>query len=425
MTMLRRGQAGGVRGEVRARRTPALEARMGSSRGVWRWTAHGLGLLVCLMVGVPQSSALAWQNELPAGFTIEGRVVDQAGFPIDGAVVSMQGPSTGQVRTGRDGRFRFDGVHTGDAELGIRRLGFQPLSLGVQVTGERMADLEVRLEPLAQQLAPVRVFERREVYDERLAGYHSRLAARGSGYFITRERMDRSTNWTLPDLLREIPGVRIAPINGINKAVRIRGSQCAPLVFVDGFPASVGEFDLEMLPLASLEGVEIYPSLASLPAEFGAARGLERCGVIAAWSRPANQPKGRAASPARIDVEALVASGAVYTADQVQRAARLDTATSPAIAYPDSLWRAGQGGRVLVELVVGADGEVEQGSVRVISATHPAFAEAASDALAGSFFSPGVRGNRTVRQLVQVPVVFAPMALPGAPPSSGGSGPLP
>lgn len=369
---------------------------------------HCSGLLLAFAC-LTAASARAQQVGAGGGRgSLTGLVLDDAGFPLVGATVALPSAGGTAVSTRSDGRFRFGAVPSGALAVRVRRLGYMQRDSTIRVVAGEEVELELRMQPVARLLAPVTVFEVREVYDARLAGFHARSRARKGGYFITRDRLQRSTSWSLPDLLRQVPGARVAPVNGINKAVRFRGARCAPVVFVDGFAASAGEFDLEMLPVASLEGVEVYSSMASVPAELDAPHGASRCGVIAVWSRPAPGRRDRTPSVAPVDLERVVADGEVFTADQVQVTAQLDTAASPPIGYPDSLWRAGRGGRVVLELVVGTDGEVEPGTVRIVSSTHPAFAEAARVALSVSYFTPAVLGRRAVRQLVQLPIVFVP-----------------
>jgi TonB family protein len=74
--------------------------------------------------------------------------------------------------------------------------------------------------------------------------------------------------------------------------------------------------------------------------------------------------------------------------------------------YPRSLRTAGVEGSVLVTFVVDTAGRAEPGSVRVVSNTHPLFAEAVRQWLGRTRYAPAeIRGMR-VRQLVQQEVGF-------------------
>jgi TonB family protein len=86
--------------------------------------------------------------------------------------------------------------------------------------------------------------------------------------------------------------------------------------------------------------------------------------------------------------------------------------------YPDSLYTAGVSGRVVAEFIVGEDGRIEDGSISIASATDPAFATSVESALDGVIFRPAVLDGKPVRQLVQLPFTFDPVALPdSAPPA--------
>ncbi|HJP59345.1 MAG TPA: TonB family protein, partial [Gemmatimonadaceae bacterium] len=185
---------------------------------------------------------------------------------------------------------------------------------------------------------------------------------------------------------------------------------------IDGFPADAGVMDLDMIDLASVEGVEIYSGVASVPPEFMGARGQHGCGVIAIWSRPTRPRKQRIARASEVDLEKLLAARAVYTSDQVDNPARL-TPASASPAYPDSLWRAAVAGRVVAEFIVDAEGAIEPGSLRIVSSTHPYFTSAVKAALDDAVFTPARLGGQPVRQIVQVPFVFAANVRDSVPPA--------
>lgn len=74
--------------------------------------------------------------------------------------------------------------------------------------------------------------------------------------------------------------------------------------------------------------------------------------------------------------------------------------------YPDQLRRAGVSGLVQVQYVVGSDGRVDEQSIRVLASSHPAFLQAALQALRDSRFKPARRGGRPVAVLVQQTIRF-------------------
>jgi protein TonB len=74
--------------------------------------------------------------------------------------------------------------------------------------------------------------------------------------------------------------------------------------------------------------------------------------------------------------------------------------------YPDALRGAGLEGRVVARFVVDTAGRVEAGSVQIVSAAHPAFAEAVRRTLPALRFRAAEAGGRRVRQLVDMPFDF-------------------
>jgi protein TonB len=74
--------------------------------------------------------------------------------------------------------------------------------------------------------------------------------------------------------------------------------------------------------------------------------------------------------------------------------------------YPDALRGAGVEGRVVARFVVDTAGRVEPGSVQIVSAAHPAFAEAVRRTLPALRFRAAEAGGRRVRQLVDMPFDF-------------------
>lgn len=97
--------------------------------------------------------------------------------------------------------------------------------------------------------------------------------------------------------------------------------------------------------------------------------------------------------------------GIAFLDSQVEVQVALDT-RSPMPRYPQLLRDAGVEGATLVRFVVDTFGRVEQGTVKVVESTHPAFALAVQAVLPQMRFSPARVGERKVRQLVEFPLQF-------------------
>jgi TonB family protein len=366
------------------------------------WSALRWSSAFACLLGTTTLPAVVLAQEQQG--SIAGTVLDSLGGALSGAQVSVQGTNIRAV-SDNEGTFRLGRLRAGDVTLLIRRLGYRPESPNVRVNPQAETRLDVRMSALAMQLPTVEVRRKAEVYDSRLAGFVARQE-KHVGHFVTREQLDRMRSARFVDALRQIPGVQMRPLRGGGTTVALRGSRCPPLVFIDGFPAGAGTMDLDMLDLASVEGIEVYSGVATVPAEFMGARGTHACGVIAVWSRPfrKRRPLEDAES---VNLEQLLASQAVYTSDQVDDPARLAQG-SVTPSYPDSLWRAGVNGRVVVEFIVDTAGVIEPGSLRVVSSTHPYFAAAVKSALESVVFRSAALAGKRVRQIVQLPFIFAP-----------------
>lgn len=178
---------------------------------------------------------------------------------------------------------------------------------------------------------------------------------------------------------------------------------------VDGFPASLGRFDLNMIDLTTVEGIEVYLHGSSVPAALAGSYGMENCGLIAIWSRPM-RPTVRAnqALPKhRLDLDSLLRSNRVFTAASVDEPAAYREGTAVP-AYPDSLYRAQVSGHVVARFVVDTMGAVDGQTVKIVSATLPPFAASVEQALRRAVFSPARVGGRAVPQLVEMPFDFKP-----------------
>jgi TonB family protein len=330
--------------------------------------------------------------------SLSGTVRDSLGAAIVGAQVVV--PSGRRASSDDHGRFVLAALPGGTVHVTIRRLGFLPISVDWLVA-PGSPPLDVRLAAIAQSLAAVEVREHREPYDARLAGFNARRA-RKAGHFLTRSDLERKNGFNLTDVIRDVPGARVITMRGaLGKTVLLRGATCPPLVFIDGFPASAGPFDLDMVNLKTIEGIEVYSGAASIPMELIGPRGLEQCGVIAIWSRPAGP---RRVAPARteatVDVQPLIESHEVRLATEVDTEARYIAGSAEPL-YPDSLWRAHMDGHVIAQFVVDSAGAVETGTVTIVASSHPEFAAAVRAAVPAARFEPAVARGRRVRQLVQ------------------------
>ena len=350
--------------------------------------------------------AMLRAQEPGARGTVAGMVRDSSGAGIAGAEITIVGTGL-RAHTNPQGEFRLTNVPAGTVTVGVRRLGFIPTVASIEIGLNQAATMSVIVTPLAQSLAAVIVRgDRRFEEHGRLAGFYQRRARSSGGHFITREQIDQRNPGQLTDLFRSVPGARIYS-STFSNVVRFRGMRCAPLVWLDGFPATAGEFDLDALDPYIIEGIEVYLGVATVPPEFRWVRGGGSCGAIVIWTGfEERRRKARRAAAAPAELTKQVEERQLFTADQVDQVARTDSSSAVRPAYPDSLFRERVTGQVLVEFVVDTSGVVVVESISAISTSHVLFTDAVRRALQNARFHPAMLAGQRVRQLVQLPVKF-------------------
>ncbi|MDQ3809975.1 MAG: TonB family protein [Chloroflexota bacterium] len=335
---------------------------------------------------------------------IAGVVRDAAGAGIAGAQLTVAGTAIRAVSDER-GAFRLAPVPSGPTSVQARRLGFRAADAAVIVEPGRTVAVTLTLASAPQELAPVVVRRGDRRYAGPLAEFSHRRGE-GFGHFITRDQISQHEQGRLTDVLRRVPSVRVIADEFGNTGVRLRGTACAPVVLVDGMPASVADFDLDAIPPQTLEGIEVYSDVATVPLELRSPTGFSNCGVIALWSRHGEprrrRPRGKAATGGSRSTAEL----RVFTAEQVDVPARVNATAPIRPVYPPSLYRAGIAGSVIAMFVVDTAGRADTDTFIALSSSHPLFTDAVRRAVQMARFVPAVRQGRAVRQLVRLPFRF-------------------
>jgi TonB family protein len=336
--------------------------------------------------------------------SVSGTVSDSTGGPIFRAEVAVEGSGL-HAYSDEHGIFNLEGLPLGARVLTARRLGFAPARVAIQVSESTGAQVAIRLSPVPSTLPPVVVHPARLEYSGRLAGYYKRLEKRSSGVFITRDQIDHENSTTLGALLQHVPGIRVGRGAAGITGMRMRGRSCWPLVWIDGTPMPAGETDLDAFIPSTIQGIELYLGSTTAPMRYIQNGDVSSCGTVLIWSRgPDTDPIGRSASS--VDLEDLIDRQAIYSADSVDRPARLDTTQSLQLDFPASLFAAHVPGIVVAEFVVDTLGRVENRTVGIISSTAPLFSDAVRVALNSASYIPASKGGHPVRQLVQQPFAF-------------------
>ncbi|MBA3578682.1 MAG: carboxypeptidase-like regulatory domain-containing protein [Gemmatimonadaceae bacterium] len=232
--------------------------------------SYGEGMLglSTLFLASADSGELAGGRAQPAvsGASVRGLVVDSAGQPVPGARVGLAASASSAV-TDLAGKFELSGLRPGTQALIVRRLGYLPEEVTVNLSRRAPRDVTVRLNVLVPVLEAVVVQARRDLALERV-GFASRKRL-GSGRFITQEQLARRHALRIEDILSQIPNLR--------RGVDMNGS-CITY-WVDGAHWSVHPD--EFMSPAEVAAIETYPASLA-PIEF---QRLDGCAVVLIWTK--------------------------------------------------------------------------------------------------------------------------------------------
>jgi len=239
----------------------------------------------CALTVFVAESARA-QDAASAGISVAhtyrftGVVTNPAREPITDAEVTVVTPASAARSTATDNRGRFDlGEFTAGAlSFRVRRLGYEPRTLDVQIGAGQHAPMEIVLTIIPEELANVTVTGA----PGRLSEFFLRRQTRSAfGRFLDQEEIRKKGPRFASDLFRNVPGASIKTNPGGGNAIRIRN--CQPMVLIDGQRSPGAELD-EVVSPGDIAAIEFYPSSAGVPAQY-----LERtnrlCGLILVWTK--------------------------------------------------------------------------------------------------------------------------------------------
>jgi hypothetical protein len=254
-------------------------------------------LLPLLLLG-----ALAQAGAAQERVRIEGRVIEEdSEDPIPSVNIVVRASNDrflAAIQSDDEGRFAVDIRRANAVWLFASRIGYAnnrtPL---LYFDGHDYFDVEIRLDPAAVLLAPLEVVARRSEPRSPVLVDFDRRVRSGQGYYITRRDIQRANPTHVTDMLARIPGVHLVPSgSGTRRTIsmaRTAGRSCPVQIFIDGmlanrrlvpFASGAGEFTVDDLASpSSVEGIEVYRGLSSVPAEFLTPDA--ECGVVAIWTR--------------------------------------------------------------------------------------------------------------------------------------------
>lgn len=234
---------------------------------------------------------------------IVGRVIDDLSeVPLSQARVALLAPDGSVItraETSETGTFEFQVRNVRAIRLRVQRFGYQANTTPLLYFDvRRFFQIEVRLDPEAILLAPLEVISWSPRPENALHEAFKRRVETGLGVYITREEVEKRNPLLVSDLLREVPGLDFrTSAYGTRPSVRMvraAGMACVTQIFLDGFLMNGRAFsgsgfapiDLridDVVSPSSVEGIEIYRGLSTVPPEF--LNPDADCGVIAIWTR--------------------------------------------------------------------------------------------------------------------------------------------
>lgn len=262
---------------------------------------------LALALGIP--SGLAAQGaETP--YRITGAVHDTAGMPVVHAFLWVSRESKSAIAD-EHGRFQLDLASGGPTDILVRRIGYAPTIVRVDLTADSTRVFDVVLLPMTTRLAPVEV--RARTHDPLAStGFYARLLDRqrgaGNGTFITPEEIELHKPLYITSLFYKAPGIQLKQHHRLGM-VPFGAGGCRMTVYIDGARLDPGDMvnapsspriggartqptrntliDLpgidEVVGGNSVAGVEIYPRGVQVPPRFALLNGT--CGVIAIWTK--------------------------------------------------------------------------------------------------------------------------------------------
>jgi hypothetical protein len=232
---------------------------------------------------------------------IRGRVLDaRTSEPVPGATVMVldsYGEPVARRVAGDLGEFTLEVRRLAGIRLQAHRIGYATVETPfLDFGGHHFFVIDIHMDVEAVLLAPLEVVARGRRLERSplFEGFDHRRQL-GFGSFFTRAEIETLRPLRVTDLLLRIPGVSLSGsgaghrrIVTMNRTPVGRGGGACPVqIFMDGMlvtRATAGDVSLdELVTPETLEGMEVYRGLSTVPAEF--LNSNAHCGVVALWTR--------------------------------------------------------------------------------------------------------------------------------------------
>jgi CarboxypepD_reg-like domain/TonB-dependent Receptor Plug Domain len=252
---------------------------------------RGVSLMLLLLATVSASDAIAQTESRPG--LLRGRVLDSlTRLPIAGATIEVSERGLRQS-TDSSGRFMLGALAPGQYVLHARHVGYQEAIDTLRIQEGENAERGLVLRRVPVMLEETVVSGRVVKFSPFYAAAYKR-AAGGRGSFITREDVEESNANDYQTLLNRIPGVSANDRGVVFQRCQsglevLSDPNLKPKVqvLIDGVHTAAvadpsGVYDaLRMVKPQSIQIMEVYPGVSTIPAEFLS----DACAVIVIWTK--------------------------------------------------------------------------------------------------------------------------------------------
>lgn len=243
----------------------------------------GLALGAASGVAAGQSLAVAQHRPVVVVYRVYGTIADHDGHALPDAEIGLveHDSAVRLVRTDTAGRFEMSNLTVPAVTLRIRRLGFKPRRVDINLAGEDgHRPLVIQLDVMPAELAGMSVTESTDEPDAHLREYYTRKQTNSFGHYIDGAQIERRHPQFASEMMRGVPGASISPAR-IGYLIRLRG--CAsPLVWLDGIRVPGAQLD-EVVQPSEVAAMEVYDSFAGIPSQYFDRSAI--CGTILVWTR--------------------------------------------------------------------------------------------------------------------------------------------
>jgi hypothetical protein len=290
---------------------------------------------------VPASSRFArteivLRKQVATTGILAGIVTDTANAPLGGVEVNLPDLSKNTL-TNEQGAFAVRDIPPGEQRVTVRRVGYGPVEARVAIEAGRTLERHIRM-ARATSLDSVVVTEK--AVDHQLDDFEENKKL-GLGHFLTRAELAPQEGRSTGAVLTTMPGIKVFAIgpyawvgSGRRNVTSLSGGgavldpadvikraplwDCYALVYLDSHLMFRGQkfraidphrgavlqweplFDINSIPVASIEAIEYYASAAQTPMKYATLN--SECGVLAIHTlrfHPRDTTSGSAKPPAR------------------------------------------------------------------------------------------------------------------------------